>query len=79
MLLDGRQGKNNKSIEKLKATSTGDMDGNKAPSPTATMDPRTSETPDQPSVQSRPTHNSIGAQSLHQLRTYPHHHLNGQS
>ncbi len=39
LLIDDRQGKNNTSNEQLKATSTGDMDGNEAPPPTTTMDP----------------------------------------
>jgi hypothetical protein len=36
------------------------MDSNKAPPPIATMDPQTSKAPDQPAVQSRPTHSLIG-------------------
>ncbi len=36
------------------------MDGNEAPPPMATMDPRTSLVPDQPAAQSWLTHNSIG-------------------
>jgi hypothetical protein len=59
-LLDGGQGKNNKSNEQQKSTLTGDMDGNEAPPPTATMYPQTSKAPYQLPAQSRPTHSSIG-------------------